>query len=400
MYIEKLKLENIEIETVKNNMTLNLTDEQINEKYVNGEVRIVTEQARYPLDTICSMLSGGKYILRPDFQRRRRWDRIKQSRLIESFIMNIPIPPIFLYEYAYSKYEVMDGLQRLTAIDEFYQDEYPLEGLEYWKELCGKRYSELPSEVKSGIDRRYLSSLILLKETAHTKEKADEMKQLVFDRINSGGAKLEYQESRNALYPGKFNELAIELSRDEYFCSIFDIPITDKTIDNTEPEELASNSMYKTMADVEMIVRFFAMRYIEYYEGIPLKVFFDRFTESANKLNDDVIDGYRDIFKRTVKLVHEIYGNNAFCLFKQNPNNQKWYLTRNPTKTIYDPVMTVLSQKLDREEELLLKKTDVVNATIEVMRNQPELFNGRKGTKSDIVKRMDAFDNMFNKILQ
>ena len=54
------------------------------------------------------------------------------------------------------------------------------------------------------------------------KEKANEMKQLVFEMINSGGVKLEYQESRNALYAGKFNELAIELSRDEYFCRIYD----------------------------------------------------------------------------------------------------------------------------------------------------------------------------------
>lgn len=52
--------------------------------------------------------------------------------------MNIPIPPIFLYEYEFSKYEVMDGLQRLTAIKEFYDDKFPLEGLEYWKELNGK----------------------------------------------------------------------------------------------------------------------------------------------------------------------------------------------------------------------------------------------------------------------
>ena len=87
----------------------------------------------------------------------------------------------------------MDGLQRLTALSEFYKDVFALEGLEYWKELNGKKYSELPSEVKSGIDRRYLSSIILLKETASNKEKANEMKQLVFERINSGGVKLEYQ---------------------------------------------------------------------------------------------------------------------------------------------------------------------------------------------------------------
>lgn len=395
MEIKKFENENIEIfktEEINNHI---VSDEEINEKYISGEVRIVTEQARYPLDTICTMLNSGKYLLRPDFQRRRRWDRSKQSRLIESFIMNIPIPPIFLYEYEFSKYEVMDGLQRLTAIKEFYDDKFSLEGLEYWKELNGKKYSELPQEIKSGIDRRYLSSLILLKETASSKTKADEMKQLVFERINSGGVKLEYQESRNALHSGNFNDLVITLSRNEYFCKIFDIPISEE-----ETEELANNTMYKTMADVEMVVRFFAMRYLDEYEGISLKVFFDKFTDSANKLPQSVLDDYQHVFEQTIKLVYDIYGEQAFCLYKQVSGKQQWYLTRNPKKTIYDPVMTVLSQKLDYADTFNNNKDKVMAATIELMKNQPELFNGRKGTKSDIAKRIDAFDTMFNKFIQ
>ncbi|MQO66615.1 DUF262 domain-containing protein [Segatella copri] len=395
MEIKKFENENIEIfktEEINNHI---VSDEEINEKYISGEVRIVTEQARYPLDTICTMLNSGKYQLRPDFQRRRRWERPKQSRLIESFIMNIPIPPIFLYEYEFSKYEVMDGLQRLTAIKEFYDDKFPLEGLEYWKELNGKKYSELPQEIKSGIDRRYLSSLILLKETANSKTKADEMKQLVFERINSGGVKLEYQEFRNALYSGNFNDLVITLSRNEYFCKIFDIPISEE-----ETEELANNTMYKTMADVEMVVRFFAMRYLDEYEGITLKVFFDKFTDSANKLSQSVLDDYQHVFEQTIKLVFDIYGEQAFCLYKQISGKEQWYLTRNPKKTIYDPVMTVLSQKLDYADSFLKNKDQVMAATIELMKNQPELFNGRKGTKSDIAKRIDAFDAMFNKFIQ
>lgn len=395
MEIKKFENENIEIfktEEINNHI---VSDEEINEKYISGEVRIVTEQARYPLDTICTMLNSGKYLLRPDFQRRRRWDRSKQSRLIESFIMNIPIPPIFLYEYEFSKYEVMDGLQRLTAIKEFYDDKFPLEGLEYWKELNGKKYSELPQEIKSGIDRRYLSSLILLKETASSKTKADEMKQLVFERINSGGVKLEYQESRNALHSGNFNDLVITLSRNEYFCKIFDIPISEE-----ETEELANNTMYKTMADVEMVVRFFAMRYLDEYEGISLKVFFDKFTDSANKLPQSVLDDYQHVFEQTIKLVYDIYGEQAFCLYKQISGKEQWYLTRNPKKTIYDPVMTVLSQKLEYTDSFLKNKDQVMAATIQLMKNQPELFNGRKGTKSDIAKRIDAFDAMFNKFIQ
>jgi hypothetical protein len=81
--------------------------DSINAKYVKGEVRIVTEQARYPLPTVVGMYRDSKsYVLNPHFQRRHRWDRAKQSKLIESFIMRVPIPPIFLYEVEYSRYEV------------------------------------------------------------------------------------------------------------------------------------------------------------------------------------------------------------------------------------------------------------------------------------------------------
>jgi hypothetical protein len=72
-------------------------DDRINTKYVKGEVRIVTEQARYPLNTVAAMVDSKDYDLNPEFQRRHRWDNQKKSRLIESFIMNVPIPPVFLY---------------------------------------------------------------------------------------------------------------------------------------------------------------------------------------------------------------------------------------------------------------------------------------------------------------
>ncbi|VAW88881.1 hypothetical protein MNBD_GAMMA18-96 [hydrothermal vent metagenome] len=78
---------------------LNLSDEEINKKYRDGEIRIVTEQARYPLNIISSMVHSKNYKLNPEYQRRHRWNNEKRSKLIESLIMNVPLPPIFLYEY-------------------------------------------------------------------------------------------------------------------------------------------------------------------------------------------------------------------------------------------------------------------------------------------------------------
>lgn len=76
-----------------------MSDEEINKKYREGEIRIVTEQARYPLNTISQMVKSDDYKMNPEYQRRHRWSNEKRSALIESLIMNVPLPPIFLYEY-------------------------------------------------------------------------------------------------------------------------------------------------------------------------------------------------------------------------------------------------------------------------------------------------------------
>jgi len=190
-----------------------ITDEEIAARYTTGEIRIVTDQARTQLAELPAVLKSGRWELQPDFQRRTRWSFGKQSRLIESFIMNVPVPPIFLYEYEYSKYQVMDGLQRLTAVQAFYNDQLVLTDLEHWQVLEGRRYTELPLQLRQGIDRRYLSSIVLLYETAQNDEQANHLKELVFERINSGGERLTPQESRNALSNGPLNETLPRLAR-------------------------------------------------------------------------------------------------------------------------------------------------------------------------------------------
>ena len=93
-----------------------LNDDEINAKYEKRELRIVTEMNREQLPNFVEALKRKGWMeLRPFYQRRPRWDPVRQSRLIESFIMNIPVPPLFVYESDLAKYEVMDGQQRITA---------------------------------------------------------------------------------------------------------------------------------------------------------------------------------------------------------------------------------------------------------------------------------------------
>ena len=390
--------ENITISKRKNRNEQHLTDEEINIKYAEGEVRIVTEQARYQLPSIPTMLQSEDYILNPEFQRRHRWDRGQKSRLIESFIMNIPIPPIFLYEKEYSTYEVMDGLQRLSAISDFYSDKFALGGLEFWTELEGKKYSQLPSLVKKGIDRRFLSAVILLKETAKNEEEAKLLKQIVFERINSGGTTLEYQESRNAFYAGRFNTLCKKLSRNKHFCKIFNIPEpTQDDVENEMPSDaLQRCDMFKKMKDVETVVRFFAMRYVGSFD-MQLKTFLDKFTEAANELPSEVLDQYADLFCKTIELVYNMFGDSAFGVWKSR--NEEWEYIKTPNTFLYDPIMYVLSQRLDHADILIQKKDEIGNGIKDLYIANEILRDGRKGSKQDILNRIQLFDEFFNKFI-
>ena len=398
MEIEYFNGEKIKISKKRDIENKNVSESVINEKYSKGEIRIVTEQARYQLTSIPEMVNSPDYILNPEFQRRHRWNNEQKSRLIESFIINIPIPPIFLYEKDYSTYEVMDGLQRLSAISDFYKDKFKLCGLEFWVELNGKKYSELPSLVKKGIDRRFISAVILLKETAKNEEEAKMLKQIVFERINSGGTKLEYQESRNAFYSGKCSDLCKRLSRDRYFCLLFNIPQpSEEELANGEPDdELQKNDMFKKMKDVETIVRFFAMRYVDSFD-MNLKIFLDRFTEQANKLPDNVIKNYDVLFRTSIKFTYDLLGEYPFGVWKLKQG--EWEFQKNPNMFIYDPIMCVLSQYVENRDGLLKRKDEIRNGLERLIKDNDIFRDGRKGSKSDVKDRIDKFNAFIQKYL-
>ena len=143
--------------------------QEIKKKLSSGEYNLVIDQARYPLAALPVIFKA--YNLNPDYQR---------NKLIESLIMNIPIPPIFLYEISPSKYEVMDGLQRISTIIDFLNNKFKLKGLEVWQELNGCSYKELIPEVQDAIGSRYLSGSVILSDSKNTKEKQDELKRLIF----------------------------------------------------------------------------------------------------------------------------------------------------------------------------------------------------------------------------
>lgn len=374
-----------------------LTDEEINNKYSDGEARIITENGSIKLPLINGMFKSSKYILRPKYQRRITWNNKKRSKLIESFIMNIPVPPVFLYETEFGMYQVMDGLQRISTIMDFFDNKFSLEGLVEWNELNGRFYKDLPQKIKEGIERRQLSVITLLKESAKTNAQEANMKKMVFERLNTGGEKLEQQEVRNALYPGKFNDMCIELSENENFRKLWDIETREEVDDELEDKDLqniSNNKLYVRMYDVELVLRFFAMRNIENY-NMQLSKFLDLYLENANKLDEENLEVLKQKFIKSIEKVGNLFGDKAFCKYVKI--GSKWSWTK-PQKMIFDPMMLAIDGfEIDNKYISIDKNIEILENMYKKNENT-DLFNGKKQSKTDIEERVEVFIDVINKI--
>lgn len=381
-----------------------VADAAISEKYVRGEIRIVTEQARYPLNTIKSMVENPSYKLSPEYQRRHRWSVEQKSRLIESLIINVPLPPVFLYEYGYSKYEVMDGLQRLSAIHEFYSNRFSLKGLTQWSELEGRTYEALPETVREGIDRRFLSAIILLKETAKSEEEALKLKQLVFERLNSGGAKLEPQESRNAIFDGPLNSLCLKLSKNASLCRLWGIPEPDqKELDGGPASDArVENDAFRKMEDVELVLRFFAYRQKHrlHKSGVPLSRYLDDFLRYGNlSFSQATLAELYALFVETIRLVEDALGEGAFWLWRRRGKGPSWAWFERATTVVYDPLMLIFSRHLADANAIRAKRGVFAEAMPGFYESNYALFEGRNVNPSALVQREEALEALVSGIL-
>ena len=372
-----------------------LSDAELNEKYKAGEHRIVTESNREKIPNFVKALEKPEYMqVRPFYQRRDRWDRQRQSQLIESFIMNIPVPPLFLYEKDFNKYEVMDGQQRITALQSYYAGEYKLSGLNIWNELNGKTYSTLPSQVRSGLDRRSISYIVVLRESTPDEEDAIFLRQTVFERLNTGGIRLEHQEIRNCLFQSPFNDLLIKLTEADDFRDSFGLP--RYTEDEEEPNaEIKKATMYQKMSDVEIVLRFFALRHNDHYTK-GMHGFLDLYMARAHNFSPHDLEVLRTLFLDTIQLARNIYADLIFCPY--SPEKGEWQSRAH--KAFYDAVMVSLSTVLPRAEILIGRKEEIIQRTQKLFEdNPPGTFTGRGNTKADIQDRIQKYSDMIHNLL-
>ncbi|MFO7665522.1 MAG: DUF262 domain-containing protein [Desulfobacterales bacterium] len=372
-----------------------LSDAELNEKYKAGDHRIVTETNREKIPNFVKALEKPDYMqIRPFYQRRDRWDRERQSQLIESFIMNIPVPPLFLYEKDFNKYEVMDGQQRITALQSFYSGEFKLSGLDIWKELNGRTYSTLPSQVRSGIDRRSISYIVVLRESTPDEEDAIFLRQTVFERLNTGGIRLEHQEIRNCLYQSQFNKLLVKLTETDDFRDSFGLP--RYTVEEEEPNaEIKKAAIYQKMSDVEIVLRFFALRHIAHYTK-GMHGFLDLYMARARNFSFQDLEILKNLFLDTIRLARNIYADLIFRPY--SPEKGEWQSRAH--KAFYDAVMVSLSSVLSQSDILIGKKDEIIQETQKLFENNPSgTFTGRGNTKADIQERIQKYSDMIHNLL-
>lgn len=374
--------------------TIRKTNREIEERYADEDKEISQERSDFLLPQILDFVQQKQWMnLQPEYQRRQVWDRKKQSQFIESLLMNLPIPPVFLYEPEYNRYEVMDGQQRLSSIVAFYSNRLKLTGLEHWTELNGRFYSDLPVKVQRGLDRRRISAVVL--QSASSYKKGDELRRIVFERLNTGGQKLNAQELRNCVFASDFASLLVKLAGFSIFDDLWEIPRYEDHLRNGHlSNELAENPLFKRMIDCEIVLRFFAFRNKNAIKG-SVKSILDNCMLHNQKVDRKTLDVMEGDFKSRIQLAYDLFGLNAFKITDRDDGKIKSSLP------FYDAVIVACDRQFESRSRLIRRKATLKKGLRDIFAHDDnyELIVGRANTADAIKKRLDLVEECFVNVL-
>ena len=372
------------------------SETEIDDQIVKQPFRVIYQTNNFFLPQIKDLIASQDVNLRPEYQRRLRWTTQQKSLLIESLLLNVPVPPVFFYENDLARYEVMDGQQRLNSIKEFFNNEFTLRGLQIIPALNGKSHARLPPKVKRGLDRASISAIVLVQESQGKLKKASsartyELRRFVFERLNTGGKRLTAQEIRNAVYGGEFNNLIVSLSRNPIFTRIWGIPpyVDNEFGDYYEDEQRQKNSLYRTMGDCQLVLRYFALDNEAHITG-SLRSMLDRCMERNLSASLEQCAAWGTRYLRVLGLADEVFSGKPFSVRMTEGEYR-------PLAGIYDGVMVALGEVLDSGEELIARKQDIQAAfTILVnAKGQRGALTGVASTAQDVKDRIAQFRNLF-----
>ena len=261
--------------------------------------------ADFPVDSLVKRLNEEKIVVstfgqynRDDsqiegFQRGYVWSRLKSDRFIESLLLGLPVPGIFLVQDKEGHLLVLDGQQRLQTLQRFYGEpgqkpEYRLRNVH--PKFQGQSYEDLDPPVSRRLDNSLIHATII-KQDQPTNGQISVYD--IFERLNTGGSNLQPQEIRVTLYHGKFANLLLELNEAPDWRFLYG-PKSDR------------------LKDLEMILRFFAFYYSGHNYARPMKNFLNRYMGKNRNLEHQSKDDLTEIFCKTVTFIKATAGENAF----------------------------------------------------------------------------------------
>ena len=298
---------------------------------------VMVRKEQRTVNEVVKRINNKRFILNPDFQRAYVWEPKKQSRLIESCLMRIPLPVFYVAEAKDGRIIVVDGLQRLYTFKRYLSDEFALSKLGDGREdtpqenpFLGKRFSELSLTLQERLEDTQLT-LNILDANAPDRAKLD-----IFERVNSGDP-LSRQQMRNCLFSGPGAMWLRKAAENKAFLNATDGKLNKKT-----------------MRDREVINRFCAFRLLgaDQYKG-DMDDFLARALEKMNGLTEQELDGLTQEFERAMKANILLFGKHAFRKSLVDDN-------RNASRTVINvalfDVCSVLLTHLD--ERLVNKHAD------------------------------------------
>lgn len=340
----------------------NTEDTNLEDSKIKRE--ILTEQGDPEIDSLYRKWKEGDLNLQPEFQRGFVWDIVKASCLIESILLDIPLPVIYLSQEHNDIEYVIDGQQRLTSFFSFIDGTLPDPKLPHGKdfrltklnvltELNGIRFRELTKDLQKKIKYAKVRTITFKKQSDA------ELKFEVFERLNTGSVQLNDQELRNCIYRGDYNLILKELSEDATFKEILGIK---------KPE--------KRMKDIELVLRFAAF-YNKGYQNYkpPIKSFLNVEMEANRNITDNKAKSLRSGFKNSVELVKVIFGSNAFKRYYagKGSNNLGHWEKNKFNASLFDIVMDSLA-RIDKNKAYQ-HLDDIRDGLIELMTSDQEFIN-------------------------
>ena len=282
-------------------------------------------------------LSDEGDILSTDWQREDTvWDDKRASRLIESFLINLPVPAIYLAQNDNQEFEVIDGLQRLTSVFKFLHGKLRLKGLEARADLNGRYFNNL----EKGLRKKLLNSVLRAIELHQPPD--GNLKYVMFQRLNTGGVALNDMEIRNCVYRGKLNNLIKDLAQNQDFKACVN-----------------QTNLEKRMKDRRLVLGFLAFYERTYTKATKgLKAFFNEFCKIYRDPSDGKIEEFSNKFNSAMKVTHTIFGERVF---RSTPKS----------RSVNAPIFQVICVSLTNydEEALIHAAADIREAYNDLIKN-------------------------------